>query len=124
MPKINKELSALEVKRLKEGVHFVGGVGGLTLQVSEFSPELRRHPASYATEGRTLVVAEHCELSRSGSNERHNAIACGLGDTTFFDSDRLFGIDGKNSIPGFGDLSAKFVRHASVSKFVCQRLDR
>ena len=47
MPKINKELSALEVKRLKEGVHFVGGVGGLTLQVSEFSPELRRHPASW-----------------------------------------------------------------------------
>lgn len=79
---------------------------------------------TYATEGRTLVVAEHCELSRSGSNERHNAVACGLGDTTFFDSDRLFGIDGENSIPGFGDLSAKFVRHASVSKFVCQRLDR
>lgn len=79
---------------------------------------------TYVSDGHTLVVAEHCELASSGSNERHNAIACGIGDTTFFDSDRLFGIDGENSIPGFGDLSAKLVRHASVSKFVCQRLDR
>jgi hypothetical protein len=79
---------------------------------------------TYTSQGHGLVVAEHCELSRSGSNERYNAITCGLGDTTFFDSDRLFGIDGKNSIRGFGDLSAKIVRYASVSKFVCERLDR
>jgi hypothetical protein len=79
---------------------------------------------TYVSEGRTLVTAEHCELTSSSSNERHNGIACGLGNTTFFDSDRLFGIDGENSIPSFGYLSAKFVRYASVSKFVCQRLDR
>lgn len=79
---------------------------------------------THVRDGHTLVVAEHCELSHSGSNERHNAIACGLGDTTFFDSDRLFGINGKNSIFGFGDLSDKIVRYAAVSKFICQRLDR
>jgi len=34
MPKIAKELSALEVKRLnKDGVHFIGGVAGLILQI-------------------------------------------------------------------------------------------
>jgi hypothetical protein len=76
------------------------------------------------SDGHKLVTAEHCEIDSSGTNQRYNAIACGIGDTTFFDSDRLFGIDGENSIPGFGDLSVKFVRYASVSKFVCQRLDR
>ncbi|WP_149139885.1 Arm DNA-binding domain-containing protein [Gemmobacter caeruleus] len=33
MPKRTKELSALEVKRLPQGVHAVGGVAGLCLQV-------------------------------------------------------------------------------------------
>jgi len=80
---------------------------------------------TFTSEGHTLVRAEHCELTRSvSSNQRYNAIACGLGDTTFFDSDRLFGIDGNNAISGFGDLASKIVRSASVSKFVCQRLDR
>jgi hypothetical protein len=60
-------------------------------------------------EGRTLVRAEFCELTSSGLRQGYNAIACGLEDTTFFDSDRLFGIDGSNPIAGFGDLSAKFV---------------
>jgi integrase len=36
MPKIAEELSALEVKRLKEpGLHFVGGVPGLALQITD-----------------------------------------------------------------------------------------
>lgn len=36
MPKISKELSALEVKRLKDpGLHFVGGVPGLALQITD-----------------------------------------------------------------------------------------
>jgi integrase len=47
MPKINRELSALEIKRLKQGVHYVGGVGGLTLQVGKFNPGLKRYPASW-----------------------------------------------------------------------------
>lgn len=34
MPKVAKELSALEVKNLKQGSHAVGGVAGLTLDVS------------------------------------------------------------------------------------------
>lgn len=35
MPKVAKELSALQVKRLKEpGLHFVGGVPGLALQIT------------------------------------------------------------------------------------------
>jgi hypothetical protein len=77
------------------------------------------------SEGRALVVAEHCRLvSSSITSKRYNAIACGLGDSTFFDSDRLFGIDGPSAILAFGNQSGKFVRHASVSKFVCQRLDR
>lgn len=38
MPKVAKELSALEVKRLKEpGMYFVGGVAGLLLQIKETS---------------------------------------------------------------------------------------
>ena len=49
------------------------------------------------------------DLSQKSSPAHYNAIACGLEDTTFFDSDRLFGIDGSNPIAGFGDLSAKFV---------------
>ncbi|MFM8766916.1 MAG: Arm DNA-binding domain-containing protein, partial [Rubrivivax sp.] len=36
MPKIADELSALEVKRLKDpGLHFVGGVPGLALQITD-----------------------------------------------------------------------------------------
>lgn len=77
------------------------------------------------SEGRTLVFAEHCQLtSLSSANQRYSAISCGLGDSTFFDSDRLFGISAPSTIAFFGDQSAKFVRYASVSKFVCQRLDR
>ncbi|UWQ54992.1 tyrosine-type recombinase/integrase [Leisingera caerulea] len=35
MPRISKELSALAVKRLSQGVHAVGGVSGLLLQVQQ-----------------------------------------------------------------------------------------
>jgi hypothetical protein len=53
MPKLNKELSALEVKRLPPGLHFVGGVGGLTIQVGDYSEALKRSPASWV---RSLTV--------------------------------------------------------------------
>lgn len=35
MPKRAKELSAVEVRRLKPGMHAVGGVAGLHCQVTE-----------------------------------------------------------------------------------------
>ena len=47
MPKIIKALSAKDLKRLQIGVHFVGGVGGLTLQVGTYNPRLGRCPASW-----------------------------------------------------------------------------
>lgn len=47
MPKINPELSISQVKNLPEGIHFVGGVGGLTLQVGPYNSRLKRHTASW-----------------------------------------------------------------------------
>jgi integrase len=47
MPKINPKLSQSQVRNLAEGTHFVGGVGGLTLQVGSYSPRLKRHTASW-----------------------------------------------------------------------------
>jgi len=80
MPKLNKELTALEVKRLKEGIHFVGGVGGLTLQVSEFNQELRRCPASWVLRvyvggiRRNLGLGPYPEISVGEARLRARAI--------------------------------------------------
>lgn len=85
MPKINKELSALELKRLREGGHFVGGVGGLTLQVSEFNPELRRHPASWVLRvyvggvPRNLGLGPYPEISVAEARLRAKAVKADVG---------------------------------------------
>jgi integrase len=80
MPRINKELSALEVKRLGEGIHFVGGIGGLTLQVAEHNPELKRHPASWVLRvyvggiRRNLGLGSYPEVSLSEARQRAREI--------------------------------------------------
>lgn len=47
MPKRVRELAEDELFDLPEGVHFVGGVGGLTLQIGNYSESLRRRSASW-----------------------------------------------------------------------------
>ena len=79
---------------------------------------------TYGDEGFRLVTAEHCHVTGSLVEQRYNAIECGIGSTSFFDSDRLFGIDGDNRISAFGDSSVKLIRSARVSKFIFERLDR
>ena len=80
MPKLNKELTALEVKRLPPGLHFVGGVGGLTLQVGDYSEALRRSPASWILRvyvggtRRNLGLGSYPEISLAEAKERAKAI--------------------------------------------------
>jgi len=80
MPKLNKELSALEVKRLPPGLHFVGGVGGLTLQVGEHSEALRRSPASWILRvyvggtRRNLGLGSYPEISLADAKEQARLI--------------------------------------------------
>jgi integrase len=80
MPKLNKELTALEVKRLPPGLHFVGGVGGLTLQVGDHSEPLRRSPASWILRvyvggtRRNLGLGSYPEISLADARERAKAI--------------------------------------------------
>ena len=47
MPRTNRELTLTEIKRLETGVHFVGGVGGLTLYVGDYDSSLKRHHSSW-----------------------------------------------------------------------------
>jgi hypothetical protein len=78
---------------------------------------------TYKAGGDVAVIATHCVVrNQDSNNDRYNALNCGLGDATYFDSDRLWGIDGSNSISCFG--SKNFCLSATVSKFVCERLDR
>lgn len=78
---------------------------------------------TYKAGGDSAVIATHCVVRSRGMNDdRYNALNCGLGDSLYFDSDRLWGIDGSNSVSCFG--SKNYCLSATVSKFVCQRLDR
>ena len=80
MPKLNKELSALEVKRLPPGLHFVGGVGGLTIQVGDYSEALKRSPASWVLRvyvggtRRNLGLGSFPEISLADAKEQAKAI--------------------------------------------------
>lgn len=80
MPKLNKELSALEVKRLPPGLHFVGGVGGLTIQVGDYSEALKRSPASWVLRvyvggtRRNLGLGSFPEVSLSDAKEQARTI--------------------------------------------------
>jgi len=47
MPKRVGELNESDLRSLKIGTHFVGGVGGLTLQVGSYSERLKRRSASW-----------------------------------------------------------------------------
>jgi integrase len=76
MPKLNKELTAIEVKRLSPGLHFVGGVGGLTIQVGDYSQDLKRSPASWVLRvyvggtRRNLGLGSYPEISLADAKER------------------------------------------------------
>jgi integrase len=69
LPKINKLLSASDVKRLKAGTYFVGGVGGLTLLIGKPAQEMLRPSASWvlriyvAGKRRNLGLGPYPEVS-------------------------------------------------------------
>jgi len=76
MPKIKAELTAAEIKKLPEGTHFVGGVGGLTLQVGIYSDTLKRHLASWVlrvyvgSKKRHLGIGSYPEIDPSDARNR------------------------------------------------------
>jgi integrase len=76
MPKIKRELTVAEIKRLTEGTHFVGGVGGLTLQVGNYSDVLKRHPASWVlrvyvgSKKRHIGIGSYPEIDPSEARNR------------------------------------------------------
>jgi integrase len=80
MPKRNPELNALQVKRLPPGTHFVGGVGGLTLQVGDRAPDAHQSPASWilrvyvAGVRRNIGLGSYPEISLAEARERAKAI--------------------------------------------------
>lgn len=80
MPKRNPELNALQVKRLPPGTHFVGGVGGLTLQVGDRSAGTHQPPASWilrvyvAGVRRNVGLGSYPEISLANAKERARAI--------------------------------------------------
>jgi integrase len=80
MPKRNPELNALQVKRLPSGTHFVGGVGGLTLQVGDRTPGNHQPPASWilrvyvAGVRRNTGLGSYPEISLAQARERAKAI--------------------------------------------------
>lgn len=80
MPKRNPELNALQVKRLQPGTHFVGGVGGLTLQVGDRAPGAQQSPASWilrvyvAGVRRNTGLGSYPEISLAEARERAKAI--------------------------------------------------
>lgn len=69
MPRIKKELSARDIKDAPVGVHFVGGVGGLTLHVKPGSNDRDRRSASWVlrvyvgSKRRNLGLGSYPEVS-------------------------------------------------------------
>jgi integrase len=76
MPRIKKELSARDLKDAPIGVHFVGGVGGLTLHVKPGSPDRDRRSASWVlrvyvgSKRRNLGLGSYPEVSISEARRR------------------------------------------------------
>jgi integrase len=76
MPKIKKELSARDLKNVPVGVHFVGGVGGLTLHVKPGGSDHDRRPASWVlrvyvgSKRRNLGLGPYPEISITEARRR------------------------------------------------------
>ena len=69
MPRITKELSAKDLKNIQVGTHFVGGVGGLTLDVKPSKSKDLRPAASWVlrvyvgSKRRNLGLGSYPEIS-------------------------------------------------------------
>jgi len=76
MPKTKKELSARDLKNVPVGVHFVGGVGGLTLHVKPGGSDRDRRPASWVlrvyvgSKRRNLGLGPYPEISITEARRR------------------------------------------------------
>lgn len=67
------------------------------------------------------TLGNHCFITmESRVTKKNHALDCGVGDQIFFDSDRLFGLDGRTMV-GSSEMP---LTHFAVRKFSCQRLDR
>jgi integrase len=74
MPKVAKELSALEVRNLtKPGYHFVGGVSGLVLQVTESGAKTWILRASVGGKRRDIGLGGFPSVTLSGARESARA---------------------------------------------------
>ena len=84
-------------------------------------PEFCRIETSGSANGKPVELVQHCLLTPHSLYEsRFNALNCGLGDTHYFDTDRLYGLNGQTLV-GLVDMG---LRQFAVSKYSCQRLDR
>lgn len=76
MPRITKEWSAKDVQNAPSGVHFVGGVSGLTLQVGNPSTGTSKRPASWVlrvcvgSTRRNLGLGKYPEISLQQARKR------------------------------------------------------